>query len=158
MQIWDTCGQEEYRSLIQNFYRNASLAIIVYSIDNENSFENVKIWLNEIKIQGNPDVKIFLIGNKIDLEPKRKVTTKMGQNFCTENRLDLFLETSAKNGTNVIEIFCSAAKLLYQEQNKYKDRASRLESIIKLPLDQNDNNDVIDNEEEKPRKKRCCKG
>ena len=158
LQIWDTCGQEEYRSLIQNFYRNASLAIIVYSIDNKSTFENVQIWLNEIKIQSNPDVKIFLIGNKIDLEQKREVTTKMGQNFCKENHLDLFFETSAKDGTNVIELFCSAAKLLYQEQNKYKDRASRLESIIKLPSGENENNDVIDNEEEKPGKKGCCKG
>ena len=73
LQIWDTCGQEEYRSLIQNFYRNASLAIIVYAIDSSQSFEHIEGWLNEIKLKGNPDVKILLIGNKIDLEDKREV-------------------------------------------------------------------------------------
>ena len=158
LQIWDTCGQEEYRSLIQNFYRNASLAIIVYAVDNKKSFENIPFWLNEIKIQGNPDAKIFLIGNKNDLDQKREVTMESGKNFSKENGLDFFLETSAKNGTNVIETFCNAAKLLFQEQNKYKDRASRLDSIIKLPSSESDNNGVIDGEEEKPRKKGCCKG
>ena len=68
LQIWDTCGQEVYRSLISSFYRSASLAIMVYSIDNEDSFSNIEKWLNDIKTQSNPDVKIFLIGNKADLE------------------------------------------------------------------------------------------
>ena len=73
LQIWDICGQEEYCSLIQNFHRNSSLAIIVYAIDSSQSFENIEGWLNEIKLKGNPDVKILLIGNKIDLEDKREV-------------------------------------------------------------------------------------
>ena len=76
LQIWDTCGQEQYRSLIQNFYRNSSLAILVYSIDSKQSFENLEIWLNEIRVKGNPDVKIFLVGNKIDLEDKRMISTE----------------------------------------------------------------------------------
>ena len=68
MQIWDTCGQEVYRSLITNFYRNSSLAVLVYSIDNYESFENLDLWLKELKTHSNPDAKVFLIGNKVDLE------------------------------------------------------------------------------------------
>ena len=68
LQIWDTCGQEIYRSLISGFYRNASLAMMVYAIDNIESFNHIESWLKEIKLQSNPDIKIFLIGNKADLE------------------------------------------------------------------------------------------
>ena len=159
LQIWDTCGQEEYRSLIQNFYRNSSLAIVVYSIDNNKSFEHLETWLNEIKTKGNPDIKIFLIGNKIDLEAKREIPMEMGEKFSKDNKMDLFLETSAKNGTNVVEIFTNAALILYQEHMKYKDRASRVDSIIKLDIDQNENSDITENEEKEPqRQKKCCLG
>ena len=68
MQIWDTCGQELYRSLITNFYRNSSLAIMVYSITSKESFDNIDTWLKELKLHSNPDAKVFLIGNKQDLE------------------------------------------------------------------------------------------
>ena len=59
LQIWDTCGQEVYRSLISSFFRSASLAVIVYSIDTEDSFNNIEKWLNDIKTQSNQDIKIF---------------------------------------------------------------------------------------------------
>jgi small GTP-binding protein len=70
LQIWDTCGQEIYRSLITNFYRSSALGILVYAIDNQNSFDNLDVWLKDLKTQSNPDVKVFLIGNKTDLEDK----------------------------------------------------------------------------------------
>ena len=101
LQIWDTCGQEVYRSLISSFYRSASLAIIVYSIDNEESYINIEKWLNDIKTQSNPDVKIFLIGNKADLEDKRQVTKESGEKFYKDHKLSFFTETSAKTGLNV---------------------------------------------------------
>ena len=75
VQIWDTCGQELYRSLITNFYRNSSLAMMVYSINSKESFDNVEMWLRELRTHSNPDVKVFLIGNKSDLEAEREVTT-----------------------------------------------------------------------------------
>ena len=74
LQIWDTCGQELYRSLITNFYRNSSLAIIVYAINSKDSFENIEMWLRELRTHSNPDAKVFLIGNKCDLENERKIT------------------------------------------------------------------------------------
>ena len=61
LQIWDTCGQEVYRSLISSFYNNSALAIIVYSIDNDESFNHLEFWLNELRNKGNPDINIFLI-------------------------------------------------------------------------------------------------
>ena len=70
LQIWDTCGQEIYRSLITNFYRNSSLAIIVYAIDDKQSYQDIEVWLKDLKTYSNPDIKVFLIGNKTDMEEK----------------------------------------------------------------------------------------
>ena len=157
LQIWDTCGQEEYRSLIQNFYRNSSLAILVYSIDSQRSFENLEMWLNEIRTKGNPDVKIFLVGNKIDLEDKREVSTEKGKLFYENNNLNLFIETSAKNGTNIQELFKKAAILLYREHSSYSNMSSKLDKSIKLPLNSDKNQNSWEKEEEEiARKKKCC--
>ena len=157
LQIWDTCGQEEYRSLIQNFYRNSSLAILVYSIDSQRSFENLEMWLNEIRTKGNPDVKIFLVGNKIDLEDKREVSTEKGKLFYENNNLNLFIETSAKNGTNIQELFKKAAILLYREHSSYSNMSSKLDKSIKLTLNSDKNQNSWEKEEEEiARKKKCC--
>jgi len=122
LQIWDTCGQEMYRSLINGFYRSASLAILVYSIDNENSFLNLESWLNEIKEKGNPDIKLFLIGNKNDLEDIRRVSEEQAKKFSMENGLDLFLESSAKTGFNAQKIFVEAARALLEQKLSYSGR------------------------------------
>ena len=125
LQIWDTCGQEVYRSLISSFYRSASLAIVVYSIDNEESFTHIEKWLNDIKTQSNPNVKIFLIGNKADLEEKREVTKEAGEKFFNDHNISFFTETSAKTGLNVQNVFIEAAKLLYLEHEEMKTRITR---------------------------------
>ena len=119
MQIWDTCGQEIYKSLISNFYRNSSLAVILYSIDNRESFEHAENWLNDLKSQANPDVRIFLVGNKSDLEEERKVTKEEGLKFKNEQGLDMFMESSAKTGYNARNVLIEAAKLLYSDYLKY---------------------------------------
>ena len=115
LQIWDTCGQELYRSLITNFYRNSSLAIMVYSIISKDSFDNIDIWLKELRTHSNPDAKVFLIGNKIDLEASRKVDTVQGEQYAEENNINMFMETSAKTGINAQKVFIEAAKLLYND-------------------------------------------
>ena len=81
LQIWDTCGQEIQRPLISNFYRNSSLAVLIYSIDNKQSFTNTESWLSELKSKASPDVRIFLVGNKSDLEEMRQVKLKEQKNL-----------------------------------------------------------------------------
>ena len=161
LQIWDTCGQEVYRSLISSFYRSASLAIIVYSIDSEESFSNIEKWLNDIKSQSNPNIKIFLIGNKADLEDKRQVTKENGENFFKQNKLSFFTETSAKTGFNVQNVFIEVAKVLYKEHEEIKNRISRPGSMAPIPYTPEipENNIALETGEDnddKPRKKRCC--
>lgn len=113
--------------------------IIIYLIYSQDSFRNLDNWLREIKNQSSPDIKVFVIGNKSDLENERKISTDQGEQFKNENKLDLFMESSAKTGFNAKNVFIEAAKTLYLEHLKYKDRASRPGSIsslkggIKLP-------------------------
>ena len=158
LQIWDTCGQEVYRSLISSFYRSASLAIIVYSIENANSFNNIEKWLNDIKTQSNPDVKIFLIGNKADLEDKRKITKATGEKFCQDHQISFFAETSAKTGFNVENVFVEVAKELYIQHEDIKNRLSRSGSISLLEYNKEENNNKynLENEDEENRQKKVC--
>ena len=159
LQIWDTCGQEVYRSLISSFYRSASLAIMVYSIDNDDSFNNIEKWLNDIKTQSNPDIKIFLIGNKADLEDKRRLTKEQGEQLCRDHKLAYFMETSAKTGFNVQNVFIQVAKELYLQHEEIKNRVSRPGTLI-MPINEDNNNNVvkleIEEEEKTKRKKFCC--
>lgn len=129
IQIWDTCGQEVYRSLITGFYRSASSAILVYSVDNYESFQNLELWLKELKTYSGPDTKVLLVGNKSDLQSKRVVSKEMGEQFKEDMKLDLFMETSAKTGINCQELFIKAAKITYLDYIKFKDvRSNSIES------------------------------
>ena len=154
LQIWDTCGQEIYRSLISSFYRNASIAMIVYSIVSRESFNHLNIWLKDVHLLSNPDIKIFLIGNKIDLEANRQVNTEEGKKYANENGIHFFSETSAKNGFNAKETFIQAAKVLYLEYLKYKRRGTNKGN-------NDSNNKKINvpnknNNEQKRKKGGCC--
>jgi len=152
LQIWDTCGQERYRSLISSFYRNSCLAIIVYSIDSQNSFESVDQWIDEIKSQTNPNVKIFLIGNKVDLEKERCVDKNIAEQIAKEHNLDFFMETSAKTGENAQKLFIVAAKILLDEYKRYQNESDRDKSSITLTTE---NREALENDNEKQRKSKC---
>ena len=115
LQIWDTCGQEIYRSLISGFYRSTELAIIVFSVVDRKSFEGIDEWVKQLKTHGTPDCKIFLIGNKIDL-PDRVVSSEEAINYKNENGFECYMETSAKTGVNIRELFVNCGLTLY---NKY---------------------------------------
>ena len=122
LQIWDTCGQEAYRSLIKNFYRNTSLAIIVYSVEDEQSFNDVNIWLKQVKTFATSSCKILLIGNKINT-PERQVSIEQGIKCKNDFFFDCFMETSAKEGINTKELFINCATILYEEnQNLLKNK------------------------------------
>ena len=132
LQIWDTCGQEIYKSLISNFYRNSSLAVLIYAIDNKESFNHAENWLNDLKSQANPDVRIFLVGNKADLEDDRKVPKEDGEKYKEEQHLDLFMETSAKTGHNARNVLVEAAKILYKDYLKFEENNKNDENKLKI--------------------------
>ncbi len=148
LQIWDTCGQEEYRSLITSFYKNSSLAIIVYAIDNIISFNNVDSWIKDLKQYSNPNIKIILIGNKNDLNDKRQIEFEKGNQFAKDYNFDLFFETSAKSGLNVQNVLIDAAKILYLEYMNYVNFKSNISDKNNIVIVKKNNEDQ--------RKKKCC--
>jgi len=108
LQIWDTAGQERFRTITSSYYRGAHGIIIVYDITDVESFNNVRQWLFEIDRFASENVNKLLVGNKSDLVNKRVVTTETSKEFA--GSLDIpFLETSAKNATNVEEAFLTMA-------------------------------------------------
>ncbi|XP_073038003.1 ras-related protein RABF2a-like [Primulina eburnea] len=110
-EIWDTAGQERYHSLAPMYYRGAAAAIIVYDITNQASFDRAKKWVHELQAQGNPNMVMALTGNKVDLLEARKVAAEEAQTYAQENGL-FFMETSAKDATNVNDLFYEIAKKL----------------------------------------------
>ena len=95
LQIWDTAGQEVFKSITKSYYRDNSVIIIVYDTTDYKSFLNVETWLNDIKEFSNESL-IYLVGNKIDIYRDRKVTFEEGNKFAKEHNLN-FMEISAKN-------------------------------------------------------------
>ena len=71
LEIWDTCGQEAYRSLIKSFFNNSSLAIIVYAVDNKKSFSSIDEWIRQCRSLCSPETRFFLIGNKNDVDEEK---------------------------------------------------------------------------------------
>ena len=109
LQIWDSAGQEKFRSLIPNYIRGSSLVFIVYDITNKKSFNNLQSWIDFVNNIENSN--IVIIGNKIDLEDKREVSLDEGKKFCEEKNYDFF-EVSAKEGQNLNDmLFNSVASL-----------------------------------------------
>ena len=148
LQLWDTCGQERYHSLIKNIYKNSVLTIMVYSICDNNSFDNLEFWLKEIKINSQPNIPVFLIGNKKDIENERIVKFKKGKQFFNDYNLQFFMETSAKIGFSSNELFKEVAMFLYLEYLNNKVRISRPIDDIKIKIQQK--------KYEKYRLKKCC--
>lgn len=107
-EIWDTAGQERYRSLAPMYYRGASCAIIVYDITSMDSFNGAKMWVDEI-FRKTRFCKMFLLGNKCDLDSDREVKEEYIENFIKDHDIVHSL-VSAKNGTNIKETFDLIAK------------------------------------------------
>ena len=121
LQVWDTCGQERFRSLTRSYYRNAAAIIVVYDITNKKSFENSRIWLKEIDQYIDDDVECFLVGNKCDMLHNREIEYFEGYKLADENKMDFF-ETSAKTDNNIETLFIHIAKKLYtNKENKKKN-------------------------------------
>ena len=108
IQIWDTAGQENFRSITRAYYKNSVCALVVYDISSRDSFNNVSTWVEDCKNQSPKTIFMALVGNKSDLEDKRAVSYEEGKDLADKNEM-MFFETSAKTGINVDEIFSQTA-------------------------------------------------
>mmetsp|Transcript_5109 Transcript_5109/g.10598 ORF Transcript_5109/g.10598 Transcript_5109/m.10598 type:complete len:208 (+) Transcript_5109:769-1392(+) len=113
LQIWDTAGQERFRTITSSYYRGAHGIIIVYDVTDQESFDNVKTWLQEIDRYAADKVNTLLVGNKSDLTNKRVVSYEAAKEFADSVEME-FLETSAKNSTNVEKAFMVMASQIKQ--------------------------------------------
>ena len=108
IQIWDTAGQENFRSITRAYYKNSACALVVYDISSRESFNNVDDWIDDCKNQSSETIFMVLVGNKSDLSDKRQVSVEEGKELAEKYGI-LFYETSAKDGINVEEIFINSA-------------------------------------------------
>ncbi|CAN6457006.1 unnamed protein product [Victoria cruziana] len=108
LQIWDTAGQERFRTITSSYYRGAHGIIIVYDVTDQESFNNVKQWLNEIDRYASDNVNKLLVGNKCDMAANKVVSSETAKSFADEIGIP-FLETSAKDSTNVEQAFMTMA-------------------------------------------------
>eukprot|EP00010_Vexillifera_abyssalis_P008060 CAMPEP_0201545392 /NCGR_PEP_ID=MMETSP0173_2-20130828/1926_1 /ASSEMBLY_ACC=CAM_ASM_000268 /TAXON_ID=218659 /ORGANISM="Vexillifera sp., Strain DIVA3 564/2" /LENGTH=207 /DNA_ID=CAMNT_0047953791 /DNA_START=81 /DNA_END=704 /DNA_ORIENTATION=- len=109
LQIWDTAGQERFRTITSSYYRGAHGIIVVFDVTDQVSYNNVKQWLKEIERYACENVNKLLVGNKSDLEDKRQVAKETAQEFADDLQIS-YIETSAKNATNVDETFIKIAE------------------------------------------------
>ena len=115
LQIWDTAGQERFRNITSSYYRGANGIIVVFDLTSKKSLKNVEMWLGEIDKYGTRSVAKLLVGNKSDLVGQREVTRQEAERFAAQNRL-AYIETSAKNATNVDAAFENLAKMIKKER------------------------------------------
>eukprot|EP00826_Nyctotherus_ovalis_P060236 TRINITY_DN8430_c0_g3_i3.p1 TRINITY_DN8430_c0_g3~~TRINITY_DN8430_c0_g3_i3.p1 ORF type:complete len:219 (+),score=80.62 TRINITY_DN8430_c0_g3_i3:124-780(+) len=113
IQVWDTAGQENFRSMIRVFYKGSNAAFLVYNITRKETFERLEEWVQDIRENALPDVKIMLVGNMKDQEAERQVSVEEANELCKRLQLTAFRETSAKSGEGIEEIFKDVARTLY---------------------------------------------
>ena len=139
LQIWDTAGQEKFRSVNKIFYKEAAVVILVYDITNERSFEQLKTyWYQEVKQKGEKNVVFAVAGNKCDLFSDEKISEKEGREFANEIGA-VFFQTSPLSNINVSELFKEVGKVYLQKNGLDKDN-----EFIKL------------NGKKKKKKEGCC--
>jgi len=117
LQIWDTAGQEKFRSITRSYYRGAAGALLVFDITRRDTFEHLTSWLEDCRKYSSSDITIMLIGNKSDLENQRQVSQQEASDFAKQHGL-VFLEASAKTSHNVDQAFINSAKTIYDKVEK----------------------------------------
>jgi len=158
IQLWDTSGQEQFKSITRNYYKNSACALVVYDITSRDSFNSVATWIDEIRAQCTQSIYMVLVGNKIDLEAvgKRQVETAEGQELAEKYEIK-FYETSAKAGTNVDDVFFNSAKEIAK---RIKDGFYNLQDdscgIKKGNLQNEEQNKKLDKKDLKKKKKKFC--
>lgn len=121
LQLWDTGGQEFVMSLLPFYFSGAAGGVLVYDITNRNSFNSLDYWLKQIR-QNAGEVPVVLAGNKVDIADQRKVSTEEAQAFAADKNL-IYLETSAKTGVSVPDLFEGIVKVIMDRESK--KRASK---------------------------------
>ena len=133
VQIWDTAGHERFRSITYSYYRGANSIIIVFDLSDKKSFISITEWLKQIEKHAKENVFKFLVGNKSDLEDERQVAYEEAKQYADEHDLP-YIETSAKNGININELFDSSIKTFLNNSSGFRGEKN-------IKLNENSNNE-----------------
>jgi len=151
--IWDTAGQDRFKSITQSYYKGADGIILIYDVMDVSSFQDIRQWLIQIKEHAPQSCKIILVGNKIDIT-NRVVTKEEGEKLANENNIS-FIETSSKENINITELFAKLYTELcdyyYLDEDRLKERLSRNEK--KRIIEQQSE---VENESDSNSKSKCC--
>ena len=134
LQVWDTAGMEQFRSMVKVFFKGANAILLVYDITRRDTFSASEMWLKTIQENSSSNVKIVLVGNKKDDEANRVVTAKEGKEFGNLMGIFHFMEKSAKTGEGISEMLKVLALQLY---NDHINNPIKKEDTTKLSNDDN---------------------
>ena len=141
LQIWDTAGEERFRNIAKNYFNTSDGFLLVYDITSKETLEKLDYWYEQIKENAPEHTKCIVAGNKSDLEKKREVNTKDGENFAQKYNINFF-ETSAKDGTNINKVFELLSCEILKDTNRKGHRNKGDSQVLK--------------KEKKTKKKGCC--
>ena len=147
VQIWDTAGQENFRSVTRAYYKASAVAMVVYDITKEETFSHIQTWIKDCKDLAPSTVLIALIGNKSDLEEQRVITKERGENLARENNM-MFFETSALNGNGIENAFKKCIEKVDKKIRNGDYNLSNLDEmnkygIKKIEIEKENNNERI---------------
>ena len=142
LQIWDTAGQERFRNIAKNYYQSSDGFIVVYDITNNESFQTLDYWVEEIKSNSQELSRMILVGNKCDIEEGRQVKKEEGKEYAKKKELK-FYEVSAKDGTNVNKAFDDLIKDILSTYSPTELSKKRASKMLSVPMPQQ-------------KKKSCC--
>jgi Ras-related protein Rab-1A len=121
LKIWDTCGEEKYRTITRQYYRDSDGVVLVFDLTNKNSFDKLSGWLHDIKEYGPKDTCVILVGNKSDVRERKLFLFEEGKKFAMQYKMP-YIEVSAKNGTNVISMFENITKKMIENAALKRDK------------------------------------
>ncbi len=123
LQIWDTAGQDRFRCITKNYFRGSDGIMLIYDITNQSSFNNIRNWISQIKDSLGEEARITLVGNKVDLESNRIVSTEDGMKLAKEHNFEFF-EASAKENINIEEAFSNLSNEMLKKCTRGKIRSN----------------------------------
>jgi small GTP-binding protein len=159
LQIWDTCGEERFRTITRQYYRDTHGVILIFDLTNRNSFEKLSSWLEDIGEYGPKETSTIIIGNKSDLIEERKVLFNEAYNFASRNNVQ-YIEVSAKTGNNVGLLFENLTKSMVKREQENENKRKKKGKIDKSHVTAN-KSITLDNtmklEAQQTSNNGCCK-
>ena len=142
VQIWDTAGQEKYRSITSSYYKGAQGCLLVYDITKKKSFDNIDKWYSELKSNSDEKIYTMLLGNKSDLEENREVSIEEAEKKAKNFNI-AFMETSAYNGNNINKAFNELINNVYQNNKHAFNQEIKVilkDKGVEIPQENNEEN------------------